>query len=228
MNKKTTVKQLLYLLLIIGCSGGCSDKYESFLRVNAPPIIYTNHDSINIRVKDYSGYFANNGLLRITVQDTLAKGLYLTADDSSGQLEVFYDSLVLKDKLPINKPVWIYVACKKVGLYNLKLKLTDQLEQRAIKEIPVKVLPNEAPIADFRIDVIEVANSYAVIDIVSTSKSLMSRIVEYTYYVNGLPTNSYLAKMRMTIFSGTNRIGLKVKDDLGDSSLLVEKIKIVL
>jgi hypothetical protein len=216
------------LILLLFLAAGCSDKYDSFLRVSVPPIIQTNKDSMNIRIKDYSGYYAGNGLLRISAKDTLAKGLHFTAEDTTGNLEIYYDSATVQGPLPLNQPAWLYIACKSPGLYTLKVSIYDQLGQSSTKRIPVQVWPNEAPVASFRMDLIEQGSGYATYDIVSTSTTRMSKIVEYIFYVNNIATPIYQSKMRVTLYSGTNKIGLQVKDDLGLTSTIKEEQKIIL
>lgn len=215
------------LILLLFLAAGCSDKSDSFLRVSVPPIIETNKDSMNIRIKDYSGYYAGNGLLRISAKDTLAKGLHFFAEDSTGNLEIYYDSATVQGPLPLNQPAWLYVACKSPGLYFLKVSIYDQLGQKSTKRIPVQVWPNEVPVASFRLDLVEQGNGYAVYDIVSTSTTRMSKIVEYIFFVNNIATPIYQPKMRVTLYSGTNKIGLQVKDDLGLISILKEEQKII-
>ena len=184
MRTKCIANSVICLLLLIA---GCTDKYVSLQRVNQPPVILTDKDSLTIREKDYMNHFKGAGFMRITVKDSMAPGMHIIALDSTGTLEVFYDSVRMTKAIPLNQASVIYVASKQVGVFPLSITVIDKLEKTNTKTIPVKVVANTPPVASFKMSPTDYSPGKAQYSIdASGSSSAMSRIVSYTFYIDGV------------------------------------------
>ena len=226
MKTRFIKNSIVVALLILT---GCSDKYESLQRVNQPPVIITDRDSLKIRERDYMNHFQGAGFLRITVKDSMAPGMHIVAIDSTGNLEVFYDSVKMTKAIPLNQASVIYVASKQVGVFPLSITVIDKLEKTNTKTIPVRVVANTPPVADFRMNPTDYSPGKAQYSIdASMSKSPMSRIITYTFYIDGVATTLLTPTIKTTFYTGDHTVGVVVTDDLGAKSMQTIKTVTVL
>lgn len=220
--------KLTLLVVIIAfiafCFSACSDKYDSFVRIDHPPFIVTDKDTMNIRVKDYSGYFAGMGYIKIAAKDTLATGLFFEAIDTTGHLDVFYDSTKITGPIALNQSAILFVACKDTGIYPLRVRMVDRLDKFSDRTIPVRVLKNEPPVADLQIKTLEALPGKTTLQLdAGTSTSRMSRIVAYTFTINTYSETLLQPLKKVVLYSGQHSISVRAIDDLGAISPLVEK-----
>lgn len=226
MKIKCIANSVICLCLLLA---GCSDKYVSLQRVNQPPVILTDKDSLTIREKDYMNHFKGAGFMRITVKDSMAPGMHIMAVDSTGNLEVFYDSVKMTKALPLNQASVIYVACKQVGEFPLSITVIDKLEKTNTKTIPVKVVANTPPVASFKMSATDYSPGKAQYSIdASASSSPMSRIVTYTFFIDGVQTTLLTPIIKTTFYTGDHTVGVVVTDDLGAKSMQTIKTVTVL
>ncbi len=214
------IKYIVNSLCLILAITGCSDKYESLQRVNQPPVIITDRDSLKIRERDYMNHYQGAGFLRITVKDSMARGMHVIAIDSTGNLEVFYDSVKMTKAIPLNQASVVYVAAKQLGEFPLSITVIDRLDKTNTKTIPVRVVANTPPVAAFIISPTDYSSGKAQYSIdASMSTSEMSRIVSYTFYIDGIPTTLLTPKIKTTFYTGDHTVGVVVTDDLGAKSM---------
>jgi len=215
--KQSFILQFICCLALLSCS----DKYASLQRLNVAPQILTDKDSMTIREKDYSNYFAGAGFIRITAKDSMATGMYLSVYDSTNHLEVFYDSTRLTKPVAINQYTVLYIACKDTGVFPLTVKVVDRFEKESIRIIPVRVVANQVPEAVLQVGIVNYAPGMGVYTIdASKSYSAMSRIIHYTFLIDNNETSLVNSSIKTTLYSGIHTIGLMVTDDLGARSAL--------
>jgi hypothetical protein len=196
---------------------GCSDKYVAFQRIDVAPNIITDKDSITIRVNDYSNYYKGAGFLKISAVDTLATGDYLNCFDSTGHLEVLQDSTKINGlQIAINQAAILYVGCKDTGTYPLTIQVVDRFGKMSKKTIPVKVISNIAATPVLNTLLIASSSGQALYILDATlSKAPISRIISYSYSIDGSETTLYQSSIKTMLYTGVHEIQLKVYDDLG-------------
>ena len=225
MVKFLSILALFLMLFALSCS----DKYEHLRRIDAAPILVLSKDSMTIRIKDYSNYFQGAGFLKINVQDTLSPGVYINCIDTTGHLEVLQDSAKINGKyIAINQPAIVFIACKDTGYYPLTVQVFDRFQNSRQRTIMVRVVNDEPPITNLKIQLTESLPGMAtyIID-ASGSTSKMGRIIMYNYTIGGANSSLFKSSIKVTLYSGTHRIAVTVADDLGILSPICESKIIV-
>ena len=218
------------MILILIVLGGCSDKY-TFLQATTSSaltkVILSNKDSMVIRLKDYSNY-STGGFIRFIAVDSSVAPASWRFIDSSGHLKIFYDSAMLAAPVAVNQYSTIYLACDDTGRYVLSTILTDRSGAKGVKNIPVRVVLNQPPVAVMNLTITDSSYGYKKINLdASRSYVPLGRIEKYLFYVNGVLTSRYLPTETIALYSGSHVIGVKVIDDLGFVSPVIEKTVIV-
>lgn len=217
------------LLVVIILVASCSDKYISLQRIDVPPVIVTDKDSMTIRERDFSNYNRGAGFIRVTAKDSLATGMNIKVYDSTGHLQVFYDSAKLVNVLPLNQATVLFIACKDTGYYPLTIEVTDKVQQVGKRVIPVNVVANQIPETRFTMRTLDYGQGRVqyLVD-ASGSSSKMGRIVSYTYKIDSSESTLFVPTIKTTLYSGEHIIGVVVTDDLGAKSILkTEKITVL-